>query len=149
MPDHTEKQDLQLDVTSNVTETIFDGLRECIMQHCEEVQDLADDIHKLNQKWWKRGEDGKPIRNKGEAIALMHSELSEALEGLRKDRQDDHLPEFKNEVVELADCVIRILDYCAGFKLPIGDAIFEKLKYNASRADHKLENRMKDGGKKF
>lgn len=139
------------DVTSNVdnTETLFSDLRHCIVEHCNEINSLAYDIHRLNQKWWKRGEDGKPIRNKGEAIALMHSELSEALEGLRKDLNDEHLPQFKSEVVEMADCIIRILDYCEGFGLNIGAAIAAKLEYNASRADHKLENRMKDGGKKF
>lgn len=79
----------------------------------------------------------------------MHSELSEALEGVRKDKYDEHIPCLKNEAVELADCIIRILDYAIGFDLPIGEAIFEKLRYNAMREDHKIENRMKDGGKKF
>ena len=113
------------------------------------VDELAELIHNLNVQWWKFDATGTPIRNKGEAIALMHSELSEALEGIRKDKMDDHLPAFSNETVEMADCIIRILDYCKGFNLPIGAAIYAKLQYNAKRADHKLENRMKEGDKKI
>lgn len=120
-----------------------------IREATDKIDLLAVIIHKLNQQWWQFDDEGKPIRNKGEAIALMHSELSEALEGVRKDKYDEHIPCLKNEAVELADCIIRILDYAIGFDLPIGEAIFEKLRYNAMREDHKIENRMKDGGKKF
>lgn len=70
---------------------------------------------------------------KSSKIALMHSELSEALEAIRKEKKDDHLPEFDGEVVELADTIIRILDYCGRYRLPIGEAVIAKLKYNATR----------------
>ena len=93
--------------------------------------------------WWNEE------RNDGEMIALMHSELSEALEALRKDLNDDHLPHRKGVEVEMADAVIRIADYCGGRGLDLGGAIAEKLKYNAQRADHKLENRATTHGKKF
>lgn len=82
-------------------------------------------------------------------IALIQSEASEALEGLRKDKMDDHLPHFKSIDVELADAVIRIMDLCGGLGIDIGNAIKEKLEYNARRADHKAENRDKPGGKAF
>lgn len=99
--------------------------------------------------WWS-DKDGKPLkRNKGELIALMHSELSECLEGLRKGLMDDHLPHRSMEEVELADTVIRIFDYAGAYGLDLGGAIEDKLAYNAKRADHKPENRFKDGGKKF
>ena len=52
------------------------------------------------------------------------------------------------EEVELADTVIRIMDYAGRWGLDIGGAIMEKLEYNKNRADHKIENR-KLGGKKF
>jgi len=71
--------------------------------------------------------------NKGERIALMHSELSEALEAVRKPGPDDKCPEFSAEVVELADAVIRILDYCEYYGLPIGDAVLAKHTYNVKR----------------
>lgn len=50
--------------------------------------------------------------------------------------------------VELADAVIRIFDLAGACGYQIGDAIMEKLEYNRHRADHKRENRAKDGGKK-
>ena len=79
----------------------------------------------------------------------MHSELSEALEAIRKGKMDDHLPQYPGEVVELADCLIRILDYCGAHDLDIHGAFLDKLAYNHGRADHKRENREKEGGKKF
>jgi hypothetical protein len=69
----------------------------------------------------------------GQQIALMHSELSEALEGSRKNLQDDHLPEFSMMEAELADVVIRIMDHAGAFSLRVGEAIVAKMAYNAGR----------------
>jgi NTP pyrophosphatase (non-canonical NTP hydrolase) len=114
------------------------------------IDTVAETIHMLNDQWWRNPKTGRRItRNKGEMIALIHSELSEALEGVRKDKMDDHLPQWKSEEIEMADAVIRILDYCAGHGLNIGEAIMAKLFYNLERADHKPENRLKRNGKKF
>lgn len=100
--------------------------------------------------WWSDIETGEPLdRNDGELIALMHSELSEALEGIRKGTMDDHLPHRSAVEVELADAMIRILDYAGSRGLDLAGAMIEKLAYNARRADHKPENRAADGGKKF
>lgn len=93
---------------------------------------------------------GEPVkRNKFELIALIHSEVSEAVEGLRKDRFDDHLTDRKMEEVELADAVIRIMDYCGLYGLDLGGALIDKLAYNQNRADHKIANRQLEGGKKY
>lgn len=79
--------------------------------------------------FWEEGIN----RNRGEMIALMHSELSECLEGIRKNTMDDHIPEFSSEEAELADTMIRIMDYDAGFKLRVMEALLAKLLYNKSR----------------
>jgi NTP pyrophosphatase (non-canonical NTP hydrolase) len=88
-------------------------------------------------------------RNFGEAIALCHSELSEALEADRKGLMDDKLPHRDGREVELADCVIRILDLAQILGLNIAAALIEKNRFNLKRLDHKVENRLKDGGKSY
>lgn len=71
-------------------------------------------VHVANQKWWVNPHTGERIeRNPFEILALVHSELSEALEGERKSKMDDHLPHRKMAEVEMADTMIRLLD-CAG-----------------------------------
>lgn len=100
--------------------------------------------------WYTNPQTGEKIeRNFGEVIALMHSELSEALEADRKDLMDDHLPHRKGVEVELADCIIRILDTAAALDLDVAGALVEKNRYNQQRADHKLQNRAIAGGKKY
>lgn len=85
----------------------------------------------------------------GTMIALIHSEISEALEAQRKNLMDDHLPNRKGIAAELADAVIRICDLAGQQNIPLGEVLVEKFMYNKNRADHKRENRQKEGGKKF
>lgn len=67
-------------------------------------------------------------------IALMHSELSEALEALRKPGGvDKHCPEFPNLDIELADVLIRVFDFCGANDINIGAAVFNKMAANAAR----------------
>lgn len=82
-------------------------------------------------------------------LCLSHSEISEAMEGHRKNQADDKLPHRPMIEVELADAVIRIFDLAGALRLDIGGAIAEKLAYNAKRADHKPENRLAEGGKAY
>jgi hypothetical protein len=115
----------------------------------QHINDLSAQIFKLNHKWWHDAEGNRLDRNPAELICLMHSELSEAMEGERKDLMDDHLPHRKMCEVEMADTIIRILDFCGSRGYDIAGAIEEKLVYNQSRADHSHEARNSSNGKKF
>lgn len=100
--------------------------------------------------WWHNPETGEKIeRNKGEMLCLIHSEISEAMEGARKNIMDDHLPHRKMEEVELADALIRIFDYAGAHGFDLGGAVIEKAIYNTKRKDHSKEARLKNNGKKF
>jgi hypothetical protein len=166
--------------------------------------ELQDKIHQQNKDmgWWDKP---RPFST---FVCLFHSELSEAMEGDRKGLPDDHLPQYPMFQVELADFVIRCLDWLGsrnaneynqteGAKLDIDNCtmiaflhkavsncmdnngnpedaefvlssvveycfqyaeynefdlykiILEKVEYNKHRADHKRENRAKEGGKKY
>ena len=112
--------------------------------------ELSKLVHAARLKWWQDPNTGEPIkRNKAELICLMHSELSEAMEGERKNLMDDKLPHRKMAEVELVDCIIRILDYAGAFECDLDGAFIEKMDYNAKREDHKHEVRRIASGKQF
>lgn len=115
------------------------------------LNDYAGIVHEANKKWWISIEDGvTPLeRNKGELLMLMVSELAEAMEGERKGLMDDKLPHRRMAEVELADALIRILDYSGAFGYDLQGAFEEKMAYNAQREDHKHEARVLAGGKKW
>jgi len=116
------------------------------------LNDYAKMCHKANEKWWQDPLTKLPIkRNRGELIALMHSELSEALEGERKNLMDDKLPQYPMAVVELIDEFIRKMDYLGAFypHIDIQQVFEDKMAYNAKREDHKHEARLIAGGKQF
>lgn len=82
----------------------------------------------VEKGWWETD------REMPEAIALMHSELSEALEAWRHGSAwnvVDGKPE--GWVTEFADCIIRILDVCEHHGADMEWALLEKMKYNWTR----------------
>lgn len=94
------------------------------------INDFADSVHATarDRGWWDTP------RDIGTLYMLMVTELAEGFEGMRKGgRVDDHCPAFTNEEIELADTIIRILDYAASRGYAIGDAIYAKSEFNKTR----------------
>lgn len=111
---------------------------------------LARRVHAANDKWWMDPATGEYIpRNVGEMLMLVVTELAEAMEGHRKNLNDDKLPHHKMFDVEIADAVIRLLDIAGGLDIPLGDCFEEKMTFNATRYDHTNEGRLQQDGKKY
>jgi NTP pyrophosphatase (non-canonical NTP hydrolase) len=87
------------------------------------IEDYIRLCHSIAKEkgWWDTE------RNDGELIALMHSELSEALEAMRNHGAKEAIAE------ELADCCIRIFDYCGARDIDLGKTLLNKIEYNKTR----------------
>jgi hypothetical protein len=161
-------------------------------QDLDDLRAATDTItrvcHKMNAHWWIDPANGADLRLNplmpAVKIALMHSELSEALEGDRKGLMDDKLPHHTALATEAADVLIRNGDLAGAMNYRVGEtivaiapfsrmelalamnirslgdlagalgldlsgAVSDKSAFNLVRSDHKHENRVKPGGKKY
>ena len=97
------------------------------------------EVHRIacGHGWWTTEKED------GTCIALMHSELSEALEACRLGNPPSEICDGVSEVeIELADVIIRIMDFACRRGLHVSDAILAKMEYNRERP-------YKHGDKKF
>lgn len=88
------------------------------------MNELARDIHAQNLEvgWWDEFLPNQKWRRYETAMMLVVSEIAEAMEGHRKDLQDDHLPDEKMLHVEIADAAIRLLDLAGAYKIDLHHA---------------------------
>lgn len=77
-----------------------------------------------------------------ERIVTMHLLISNAMEGFRK----GNIILGKMKLWHLLDCIEQT---CDKLLIPLEEIIEAKRGYNRDRADHKIENRVKPGGKAF
>ena len=112
------------------------------MTERDAIENLIKEAHDTaTSKGWH----DKPTCCKAKYFALMHSEISEAMEEDREDKpmiyNDDHGKPC-GMAIELADAIIRIFDMCGEYKIDLYEAIKIKMAYNKTRPH-------KHGGKAY
>lgn len=116
-----------------VSESIKEGAIEMLCRPLNRAANLIAEWNEVQGFW--------ASNNTGEKIALMHSELSEALDADRNSVKHGHpvmctklgLEHLTGVEEELADVLIRVLDFAGHHKLNLGTALRDKLLFNLTR----------------
>jgi NTP pyrophosphatase (non-canonical NTP hydrolase) len=105
-----------------------------------EIHRTGKEVDEVQRPWWKDEEWNSEHDYVAQKIALVHSELSEALVGYLD--HSDKIEGFTSMEEELADAVIRMMDMAEHYGWDLAGAILAKMKYNEGRSHM-------HGGKKF
>ena len=103
-----------------------------------QFEELQIDVHRTAVKkgWWD------VPREDGTILCLIHGEVSEAMEALRKGNElSEKIPEYSQLDEELADIVIRVMDYAESRGIPLFEVMKAKAKYNEGRS-HRHGNKQ-------
>lgn len=117
------------------------------------IRELVKMCHTENARWWVDPATGESLKEREFIVPcklmMIVSEITEAMEGHRKNLPDDKLPHRPAFEVELADALIRIFDLAGAYNVDLGGAFVEKLNYNRDRIDHTHAHRQATGGKAY
>lgn len=107
---------------------------------------ISEWCYEINRWAQSKGWNDRPVEMAA-SIALMHSELSECLEFVRRGwgadviEKEDHnravgaAPRPPTGIpIEIADVVIRVFHFCARHKIDLEEAISLKMTYNETRS---------------
>lgn len=105
---------------------------------CAEAQDkvFIESIYRIGRMTHDTAIDkGFNYDDELSKLLMIHTEVSEATEALRKGNPpDDKIPQFSGVEAELADVVLRVLGYAHSRGYRVAEAIVAKHKYNTTRS---------------
>jgi len=131
---NANRMDDQVSITLNFTD-----VEKQFKSSFTEVQKVIHQIAK-DKGWWDDRTELFKTDNEiviAAVLALIHSEISEALESVRHGfPQSDQMKGYDNFEIELADVIIRVMDLAEWMNIDLGSALVAKVKFNSNR-EHK------------